>query len=464
MTEENYLYRTSPLMLRNQFPGSGRWHIPTIPKAHFADEEFQDLRLIGYDRTKPDDERHLDRMVHFFLYDYKFERVWKRPDQDVEKLKRYRAILSPDFSMYLEMAPVIQLFNVFRNRWCGAYFSSKGIRVIPTVSWGNEDTFEFCFDGIPRGSTVAVSTYMVSAHGNHADQKGFFMKGYREMLRRIEPERIICYNEPFSEMEGNIVFIDYELSSWKYQNEDYTPSKYLAYILGEQPLPANSKIRIKSGYVLRENQLAKGMGSAHGGPWTPKKPEDERFIGEPGEIKPSYAGGKRGGYSRLTKIGDDGRAVMERHGTDHFSPGAHTDPHDHPIDWTGGFPHLGPPINYPDGAPEFKCYRRQKSMDSYIRPNTIEENRFETISDFKWCVNCGGEVQFKWHGKAFGIWPKLRKTPDAPLQMLISQVLIENMETTEKWCDSADEVLEYVIDGDRLRDIITKVEVIDRTI
>lgn len=171
MTEENYLYRTSPLTLRNQFPGTGYWKIPVIPKAHFTDDEFHDLRLIGYDRTKPDDERHLDRMVHFFLYAYKFERVWKHPDQDVEKLKRYRAILSPDFSMYLEMAPVLQLCNVFRNRWCGAYFSNKGIRVVPTVSWGDEGTFNFCFDGIPRGSTVAVSTYMVSAHGNHADQK-----------------------------------------------------------------------------------------------------------------------------------------------------------------------------------------------------------------------------------------------------------------------------------------------------
>ena len=68
------------------------------------------------------------------------------------------------------MAPVLQLYNVFRNRWCGAYFSNKGIRVVPTVSWGDESTFDFCFDGIPRGSTAAVSTYMVSAHGNHADQ------------------------------------------------------------------------------------------------------------------------------------------------------------------------------------------------------------------------------------------------------------------------------------------------------
>lgn len=51
MTEENYLYRTSPLTLRNQFPGMGHWKIPIVPKAHFSDDEFQDLRLIGYDRT-----------------------------------------------------------------------------------------------------------------------------------------------------------------------------------------------------------------------------------------------------------------------------------------------------------------------------------------------------------------------------------------------------------------------------
>ena len=77
-------------------------------------------------------------MVHFFLYDYRFERVWKNPDNDM-------AVLSPDFSMYLEMAPVMQIYNVFRNRWCGAYWASKGIRVIPSVNWGDESRFDFCF-------------------------------------------------------------------------------------------------------------------------------------------------------------------------------------------------------------------------------------------------------------------------------------------------------------------------------
>lgn len=52
-----------------------------------------------------------------FLYDYKFENIWKKPDEYVEKLKKYKAVLSPDFSMYIEMNKALQLYNTFRNRW-----------------------------------------------------------------------------------------------------------------------------------------------------------------------------------------------------------------------------------------------------------------------------------------------------------------------------------------------------------
>jgi len=98
---------------------------------------------------------------------------------------------------------------------------------------------------------------------------------------------------------------------------------------------------------------------------------------------------------------------------------------------------------------------------TYTGTNSPEENRFKTISDFKWCVNCGGEVEFEWKGRAYGIWPRLRKTPGAPLQMLISEILVDDMATTEKWCDTADEVLEYMIGDDRPRDVITQVTVWD---
>ena len=71
------------------------------------------------------------------------------------------------------------------------------------------------------------------------------------MLKRLQPERIICYGEPFQEMEGNIVTVDYE--------ETNHLSKWAACICGEEALPQNHSIVIKRyGYVLAE----KGMGRA----------------------------------------------------------------------------------------------------------------------------------------------------------------------------------------------------------
>lgn len=96
--------------------------------------------------------------------------------------------------------------------------------------------------------------------------------------------------------------------------------------------------------------------------------------------------------------------------------------------------------------------------------NSLEDNRFKTISDFKSCMNWGGEVEFMWKGKRYGAFGKLRRTPSSRMQMLISQVYVDDYQSTEKWCDTADEVLEYMVGEDRLRDVITQVTVLDRTI
>ena len=107
MTTENYKYRMG--LLKNEFDAKakGKFKIPEIPKAELSDEDFENLLLIGFDRTNK--QKDLDRMVHFFLYDYKFERVWKDPEGCIERLKNYKAVLSPDFSMYIQMNPVMQL-------------------------------------------------------------------------------------------------------------------------------------------------------------------------------------------------------------------------------------------------------------------------------------------------------------------------------------------------------------------
>ena len=96
-------------------------------------------------------------------------------------------------------------------------------------------------------------------------------------------------------------------------------------------------------------------------------------------------------------------------------------------------------------------------MDYYIQKsrNTLEDNRFKTISDFKWCVECGGEVEFIWNGLKYNITHR-----DGGV-ISISQAYRQD---TEKLCRSADEVLEHMVGDDRLRDVITQVTVLDRTI
>ncbi|MPM50349.1 hypothetical protein SDC9_97088 [bioreactor metagenome] len=145
MTQDNYDYRTSPLFLRNRFMGKGILKMPNVPKASLSKEDLDGLRLIGFDKVKHDKDEHYNRMVHFFLYDYKFEDVWKQPDNYVDTLKKYKAVLTPDFSMYIEMHPIMQIYNTFRNRWIGAYYAKQGIKMIPTVNWGLDNTFAFLF-------------------------------------------------------------------------------------------------------------------------------------------------------------------------------------------------------------------------------------------------------------------------------------------------------------------------------
>ena len=106
---------------------------------------------------------------------------------------------------------------------------------------------------------VAVSTYMASEHDNRQVQKEWFMAGYNEMLRRIEPEKIICYNTPFSEMQGNLVYVDYERSSWRhmsYERNFQRDDLDLFKIGGATQLSCD---------IMEPYLIGKGGGSAYGG-------------------------------------------------------------------------------------------------------------------------------------------------------------------------------------------------------
>ena len=100
-------------------------------------------------------------------------------------------------------------------------------------------------------------------------------------------------------------------------------------------------------------------------------------------------------------------------------------------------------------------------MSETVLPNVPYEGKFESIDDFKWSMMCGGEINFVWKGVTYYAFGRETKTPDAKEQMLVGVVGDPDQDL---WADTADEILEYNVGGDRLRDVITQVVVTDRTI
>ncbi len=58
---------------------------------------------------------------------------------------------------------------------------------------------------------------------------------------------------------------------------------------------------------------------------------------------------RKGGYEAEIKYDEQGRAILERHYTDYFTPKNHSNPHDHTYNWDNGFSQRGGVINYFDG-------------------------------------------------------------------------------------------------------------------
>lgn len=188
------------MFMRNRYNGSGRWNIPLVRNQNLA---LSDLSLISYSDTKPNDVLNRHRAVHFFIDDYRFESVYRTPEKNLTKLAQYRFLITPDFSVYADMPRWRQIESVAKNRWCGAFWQSKGLSVIPCVSWSDSQSFDFCFDGLPHNATLAVGLNGCK-HSRMA-----FMSGYNAMLKALTPRTIICLGMPFPEMDGDILSIPF---------------------------------------------------------------------------------------------------------------------------------------------------------------------------------------------------------------------------------------------------------------
>lgn len=204
MEKTSSAMREDVLFTRGGFNTDGRWNIPLVRKQELP---ANGISLIACSDVRSNDcDVNRTHGVHFFVDDYRFEGIYNNPSKSLSRYSQYAFLLTPDFSMYSDMDMWRQLESVAKNRWCGAYWQSKGLTVIPTISWSTPSSYEFCFNGVERNATVAIG--MIGCKRNKLE----FMRGYNAMLNKLDPATILCFGTPFKEMSGNIIPVDYRTS------------------------------------------------------------------------------------------------------------------------------------------------------------------------------------------------------------------------------------------------------------
>lgn len=76
-------------------------------------------------------------------------------------------------------------------RTFGYWLYKNNIPIINNVRWGTEETWEYCFDGIPQNSIVSIGT--VASGINKLVNRPIFEIGLFKMVEQLNPHTIIIY-------------------------------------------------------------------------------------------------------------------------------------------------------------------------------------------------------------------------------------------------------------------------------
>ena len=153
------------------------------------------------------------QFVHFFADDYTWANaVWSRMEQTLYRINKFDGMFAPDFSIYIDRPKGFNLMQLFKNRMVTFYAQNIGYNVIPTASFGDVDSFEYCFEGLPDNSVLGICGTGLE-NRSHRLHWEYGIYALEEMKH---PSLLIVYGEPVdvSGIQTPMIFIPDETSKF----------------------------------------------------------------------------------------------------------------------------------------------------------------------------------------------------------------------------------------------------------
>lgn len=181
------------------FDGVGPYNIPEIEP-----EEYVECKYIRFIEAQKIENRE-EVGVHFFIDDFHFDKIWNQFSRYMNMLSKFKAVLTPDWSVYTDWPVAVNIWNHYKKHYVGAYLQSMGVRIYPTIEWSDKDSYKWCFDGEPVNSCVAISS---TGTQKDIEARKLFIYGYDAMLERLQPKTIMFWGTLPKECRGNIIRMD----------------------------------------------------------------------------------------------------------------------------------------------------------------------------------------------------------------------------------------------------------------
>ncbi len=149
-----------------------------------------------------------EHWVDHFVDDYRFNNAWNNLDNRIPLYKQFGGVIGFDWSLDKCFQPGLNIWHCTKCRNADYYMQKHGIDVIPVASWIDEESFEWCLDGLPKESSIAVST---NGCLSNEESRRCFINGVKIVQERLLPTHLVVCGNPLEELK-------------EYQNIFYYPN------------------------------------------------------------------------------------------------------------------------------------------------------------------------------------------------------------------------------------------------
>ena len=199
-----YLTKKARKTKPDGFPIIEKWMVSTeIPK-----------NVYQWDRRQDVVEESKDIAMSFYCNDPGFTPILGNPKGYLEKLKKYGMVVGMDASPYDNMPLVVQKSQIFLNLAITFYYGLNGIKIIPNVRLGNDDTLS-SLDAYPSGTLISIGTNGFTWKLKNRD---IFKKQVDFIVAKLRPSGIIVYGPASDYIFSRAIELEIPI----YQYDSYT--------------------------------------------------------------------------------------------------------------------------------------------------------------------------------------------------------------------------------------------------